>query len=336
MRIAVLAISAVILLAFGTGALAWNHLTQSLAQPSGAVPAEKVVQIPAGANAESVVELLAAEELLQKPDLVRFYAKHFARELALKPGEYSLSTAMAPVDLINRLESGKVVTYTVTIPPGATLADVTELIAEKKLAEKDALRDAARDKKLADDLAVPNESLEGWLFPDLYELPRGLEPAKLLGELVQRHRKYVNTGILDSARKNNLTEHDLITLASLIEKSETLESEQKIYSAMLHNRLRERRPLEVDAALLYGLGLEGLNLESATKAEVKASAWNLGIAVGLPPGPIANPSLAAIVAASEPASSPALFRVRRTDGTHVYCPDEDCYKAAIKEWRADK
>jgi UPF0755 protein len=336
MRIIVLAISAFALLVFGTGAFVWSQLTSALEEPSSAMPEEKIIMIPAEADAEALVELFAAEALIEHPGLLRFWAKHFARKLEVKPGEYALSTNMAPIDLLKRVESGKVVTYPLTIPPGVTISEVADLVAEKKLAEENELKAAARDKKLADRLGVPNDTLEGWLFPDIYELPRHMTPAKLLEQLVQRHRKYVSTGILDSARKNELTEHDLITLASLIEESGTLESEQRIYSAMLHNRLRAKQPLEAEAALLYGLALEGLNLESATKQEIKTSPWNLSVAAGLPPGPISSPSLAAIVAASEPASSPALYRVRRPDGTHVYCPDEDCHQAAIKEWQKQK
>lgn len=320
------------LIAVGGGVLAWTRMTAFLESPSSAMPADKIVTIPPNSDPEAIVALLSNEQLIEKPEWMQFYVEHFARDIAAKPGEYSLSPSMTPIDLVKKIESGKVVTYTVTVPPGATIDTIAALLAEKKVADAAELKALARDRKVADQLRIPNDTLEGFLFPEVYDLPKGLAARAVLELFVARYRSLVTTGILDSARQNELTEHDLVTLASLIEKSDVLSSEQRMYSAMLHNRLRQKKPLEVAAALDYGLALDGLDLVRATKPEIKASPWNLAVAHGLPPGPICNPSLPAIVAASEPADSPALFMVKRTDGTHVFCPDLECYNAALKEW----
>lgn len=336
MRPLILVISTLILLVVGASVLAWNRLTHFLSSPTKAAPAEKIVVVPADTDGRAIVALLNDEGLIDHPDWMRFYVDHFAKAITAKPGEYALSPSMAPIDLVHKIESGKVVTYAVTIPAGSTINEVAQLLADKKLGDANELKAMAKDKKTTDELRVPNDTLEGFLFPETYDLPKALGARAVLETLVARYRKIVTTGILDSARKNELTEHDLLTLASLIEKSQVLNSEQRTYSALLHNRMRARKPLGVDAALDYGLALDGLDRERATKLELKASPWNLSVAVGLPPGPICNPSLAAIVAASEPAESPALYMVRRPDGTHVFCPDLECYKAAQKEWLAEQ
>jgi UPF0755 protein len=336
LRLLILAISTLLLVAVGGGVVAWTRLTSFLESPGKAAPAEKVVAIPANAGGQEIISILTQEGLIDHPDWMRFYVDHFAKQINAKPGEYALSPSMSPIDLIKKIESGKVVTYTVTIPPGATINEISALLAEKKLGDAAELKAIARDKKTADELRVPNDTLEGFLFPEVYDIPRAMNARALLEMFVARYRKFVTAGILDSARKNDLTEHDLLTLASLIEKSDVLQSEQRVYSALLHNRLKQKKPLDVKAALEYGLALEGLDLVRATKQEIKASPWNLAVVTGLPPGPICSPSLPSIVAASEPADSPALYMVRRTDGTHVFCPDLECYEAAKKEWRSEQ
>jgi UPF0755 protein len=324
------------LVVLGAGMLAWNRLTHFLESPSSAPPGEKIVVIPPDTDGHRIVEILQDEGLIDRPEWMRFYVEHLAKDIAAKPGEYSLSAAMAPIDLVKKLESGKVVTYAVTIPPGSTILQIAQLLEEKKIGDEGELKRIARDKKTADELRIPNDTLEGFLFPDVYDLPKGLSARTLLETLIGRYRKYVTAGILDSARQHDLTEHDLLTLASLIEKSDVLNSEQRVYSAMLHNRMRAKKPLDVTASLAYGLAQDGLDLTRATKLEIKASPWNLALVGGLPPGPICSPSLPAIVAASEPAESAAMYMVRRTDGTHVFCPDLECYNAALKEWREPK
>lgn len=332
MRWIVLLLSALMLIAVGGGVLAWTQLTSFLESPSRAVPAEKIVTIPANSDAKSIAALLSDEGLIEKPEWMQFYVEHFARDIAAKPGEYALSPGMTPIDLVKKIQSGKVVTYTVTIPPGATIEVIAELLAEKKIADAAEFKALARDRKTAHELGVLSDNLEGFLFPEVYDLPKGLAPRAVLELFIARYRSLVTTGILDTARKNDLTEPELVTLASLIEKSNVLSSEQRTYSAMLHNRRKQKKPLEVAASLDYGLALVGLDLNRATKPEIKASEWNLSIIPGLPPWPICSPSLPAIVAASEPADSQVLFMVKRTDGTHVVCLDVECYNLALKEW----
>src|SRR5262245_15386500 len=119
------------LLVIGAGVLAWNRLTTFLSSPGGAPPSEKIVLVPPASDGKKIVALLAENGLIQHPEWMDFYIDHFAKEIAAKPGEYSLSPSMAPIDLVKKLESGKVVTYTVTIPPGATIEEIAGLLAEK-------------------------------------------------------------------------------------------------------------------------------------------------------------------------------------------------------------
>jgi peptidoglycan lytic transglycosylase G len=327
-------IASLILLSVGAFFIAWDRFASFLASPGGRSGEERIVVVPVGATPAIVAELLVHEGLVENIDFLSLYVDHFAKELTIRPGEYQLSAQMSPVEMLRRISAGKVVTYSIAIPPGADALEIAKLLAAQKLGEEKQLAAAAFDRQIADQLGVPSFSLEGYLFPDAYDLPRNLPASVLLTALVQRYKKVVLEGVINAARAHNLTENEMVTLASIIEKANVIPSERRLYSALLHNRLRERVALESPASVGYGLRRLGLTPEQATKKQVDHP-WNTELNLGLPPTPICSPSLASIVAAAEPAQSRALYWVARRDGTHVFCEDEECYRAAMKEWQPD-
>lgn len=327
-------IVAAIILVLAVGALVgWNRLAAYLAEPGAPGSPEKVVVLGAPVTPASLVEVLATEGLVARPAWLAAYFEHFAKDADLAAGEYALSASMAPIEILERIRSGKVVTHAVKIDAGSTLADILARLAEQGLAPADELRELASSPKLVAELGLAGESLEGYLFPDTYELPRGLGARRLLETLVAHYRKVVHAGVLDVARARGVTEHELVTLASLVERSGVLANEQRVYAALLHNRLAAGLPLESAASLAYGITKLSLPTPDVGAApETIDHPWNTYARVGLPPSPIASPSLAAIMAAAEPAESQALYVVKRADGAHVFCADLDCYAAALKAW----
>lgn len=307
----------------------WLRLTAYLDEP-GPGGEERVVLVGEGVGGMGVVTLFDREHLVRRPDWLRFFVERLAKPIEIKPGEYRLSGTMTPNALLEHLSSGEVVTYPIEIPPGVTAAEIVRILAKEKLADEAQLAELVEDARFAEELTVPNVSLEGFLFPDKYDLPRGLGAKALLGVLVGRYKRFVTSGILEAARANGLEERELIILASLIERSRVKASEQRVFSAMLHNRLKKSLPLGLRASLDYGLARKGLTEQTATPTD-KKTRWNTGDNPGLPPGPIASPSLSAIVAAAEPARSDALYAVVKSDGSHVFCPDLECEEAALKE-----
>jgi UPF0755 protein len=333
MRKLVFGISVVVLLAMSALLIAWHQFTDLLAKPrvKSSPDGDRVVFIPENLGAADLVAILDKEGLIAHPDVLKVYTDVFAKPLPIHSGEYALSPAMSPIDLIKKISSGKVVTYTISVPPGAEALQIVELLAEKALGKKEELKRLVFDRRMAELLGVPNDSLEGYLFPDAYDLPRGLSPKDLLGALVARFRKVVTQDIVDRARARGLTEYELITLASLIEKSNVVASERRVFASLLLNRVKAHIPLESEASVDYGLHRAGVARDAAKKPQL-AHPWNTQLNEGLPPTPIASPSLAAIMAASEPSPSKALYMVKRADGTHVFCEDEECYRATLKQW----
>jgi UPF0755 protein len=333
MKKLVFALASLALAVLSVSLIAWSQFTGFLTSPKGgAAPgSEKVVVIPENTSAIELARILDKEGLIAHGDWLELYVERLAKPIRVHPGEYALAPTMSPIDMVGRIEAGKVVTYTVSIPPGSDAAQIAGLLADKQLAKRAELERLIHDRKTAESLNAPSSSLEGYLFPDAYDLPRGLLPKDLLAVLVAHYRRVVTPDIVDHARTRGLTENEMVTLASLIEKSDVIPSERRIYAALLYNRLKAQIPLGSRASVEYGLRKIGVRREEADKSQLDHP-WNTVLTTGLPPTPIASPSLAAIMAAGEPAASKALYMVKRTDGTYIFCEDLDCYDAALKKF----
>ncbi len=152
-------------------------------------------------------------------------------------------------------------------------------------------------------------SMEGFLFPALYEFTQFTDGKKLVSDQIGAFRKAFARVNLSYARSKNLTPYDVLKIASMIEKETVAPSERKIVSAVIYNRLRNKMPLGIDATIRYGLGIPGT--KSLTKEALRSdSPYNSRRFPGLPPTPVANPGLASIRAAAHPAAVDYLYYVR--------------------------
>src|SRR5688572_30076822 len=222
---------------------------------------------------------------------------------------------MTPVQQIELLESGNVVTYTVAVEAGMTAKEIVQLLAEKKLGDEAELEGLIRDPTFAHSLGVVGPSLEGFLHPDIYDLPRGLSAKELLERFVSRHKNAIKELDFEKVRGRGLTEYEIMIIASLIEKADVKPEEQRFYSAMIYSRLLDNIALTHKQANEYGAD------------------WDTVDKPGLPPTPIANPGLDAIKAAVNPAQQHVLYMAPRDDGTKVFCPDAECYLEAFKKFK---
>jgi peptidoglycan lytic transglycosylase G len=152
-------------------------------------------------------------------------------------------------------------------------------------------------------------SIEGFLFPALYEFSQYTTGRELVADQLAAFRRYFGSVDLHAAKKKNLTPYDVLKIASMIEKETVVPRERRLVSAVIYNRLRNRMPLGIDATIRYGLGIPGT--ESLTKAAIRSdSPYNSRRFPGLPPTPIANPGLASLQAAAHPANVDYLYYVR--------------------------
>jgi uncharacterized YceG family protein len=175
-------------------------------------------------------------------------------------------------------------------------------------------------------------SLEGFLFPALYEFSQETTSRELVADQLITFRQRFGRVDLRYARSKNLTPYDILIIASMIEKETAIPSERRLVSAVIYNRLRNRMPLGIDATLRYGFGIPGT--ESLTQKAIDTdSPYNTRKRVGLPPTPIANPGLASIQAAAHPAKVDYLFYVRKPNSLrHYFTPSESDFLRKVCEY----
>ena len=277
---------------------------------------EIVLTIPAGATFVSASQLLVDADVVRsiKPFVLLGKVKGLSN--SIQAGELLFRTDMTPVEVLDTLVRGKAVSYSVTIPEGYSNGQVASLLAARGIVDEERFIALTQDAELARSLEVPADKLEGFLFPDTYFWPRGLSEKDILARMVRKYKVVFTPAMAARAREIGMTELEVVTLASIVEKETGATQERKQVSAVFHNRLKKGYRLQTDPTVIYGIKDFNGNL---TKKDLRTDhPYNTYTRSGLPPGPIANPGEASLVAALYPDDVSYLYFVARGDGTHVF------------------
>jgi UPF0755 protein len=253
---------------------------------------------------------------------------------SLKAGEYEVPRDATTWDVITLLESGRVRQHAILLPEGATVAELARTLEAQRLAGADAVARVATDRKFLETQGIEGPSAEGYLFPDTYQFVRGMTAEEMLGRMAQRMRAKLTPEIRGRARDRGLSVHQLLTLASIIEREAVVKDEQKLISAVFWNRLKLNMPLQADPTVQYAVAKERRAL---TRADLGTDhPYNTYVRPGLPPGPIASPGLPAIQAALDPAPVKYLYFVARDDERHHFSTTVDEHNAAVARYRLSR
>ena len=194
--------------------------------------------------------------------------------------------------------------------------------------------DLVKNKQYVHSLGIDADTLEGYLFPDTYYLPKGIKLEDIPKKMVQRYKVVFSDSKRKRAEELGFTEQQIITLASIVEKEAKVDSERKLISAVYHNRLKQGMKLQADPTAVYGTKAW---ITRVTKEDLKRrSPYNTYLHKGLPPGPIANPGEGAILAALYPENVDYLFFVAQGDGSHFFSKDFGSHEKAINRYRSNK
>ena len=318
----------------GALALAGAFIVASAAlQPAAREARQQVVVIPPGASLSQIAALLADAGVLRSPTAFVVAARVRGVGGRLQWGEYLLSAAMSPLEILDRLARGQVLLHRVTIPEGYTAVQIADLLAKAGLAEREAFLRLVREEgdSFALDFLEGRRDLEGYLFPDTYAFPRGLPPRQIVQAMLARFDQRVTPALRREIRAQGVTLHEALTIASMVEREARLAAERPVIAGVIYNRLRRGWRLEIDATVLYALGRSNGPLTAADL--LVDSPYNTYRQTGLPPGPISNPGLAAIEAAARPAVTPYLFYVLRPDGSHAFSSTLQEHQRNVRRWR---
>ena len=321
-----LIISGLLVLGFGAGFAVLNQL-----QPIGNSSRVVVVEIAEGTSLSNVAERLHRQNLIKSDWAFVWMGRVEGLDRRIISGEYEFHGGMTPVTILEKIIKGEVLQHTVTIPEGFSMSQIADLLHEQRLADRDAFLRCVRDPAFIQTLSLTAETLEGYLFPDTYRFARHVKPERLVEAMVARFKQTVSEEDRGRAAELDLSWHQVMTLASVIEKETARPDERTLISGVFHNRLEKKIPLQSDPTVIYAVHEFDGNLRK--KDLSIESPYNTYKVVGLPPGPIANPGRAAIHAALYPEATEYLYFVSRNDGSHEFSTTLAEHNRAVRKYQ---
>lgn len=313
----------VIAAAVAVGALAlaagWLWLSRGPGQ-------DVVIDIPMHSGSAGIGKRLQAAGVIRSVLAFRIFAVTSGQAQKLKAGEYAFPAGCTLPEVMRRLAEGRTLQHRFTVPEGFTARQIAKKLSAEGLAQADEFLALVQNPHIAKEWRLPASSLEGFLFPDTYDLTKGMDAKHIAQRMVERFREKVNPELLQAGRHKGLNELGVVTLASIIEKEVRVPEERARVASVFSNRLEKKMRLESCATVLYSLGRSGgaLSLEDLNSA----SPYNTYRHRGLPPGPICNPGLSSLEAAGHPDATDYIFFVVRPDGQHVFSKDFEAHKRA--------
>ena len=329
------ALAVVLLLLFFIPVLAYN----SNLQPAGP-GSPTIVTVPPGCTASSIAVLLEQEKLIRSGKAFTWAVRLNKLGSQIKAGTYDLPPEMSTMDILDKLVRGEVVNMNVrvTIPEGLTIPLVGELFEKIGFFTKESFILAAESVELPYEYlkAVPDNvdrKLEGYLFPDTYEFSPHVTPQQVIRTMAARFHELVPPRYEQSELRHTYSLHQVVTMASIVEKEAVRHDERARIAGVFYNRLDIREPLGSCATIQYILGTPRALLYADLEIP---SVYNTYRNVGLTPGPIANAGLASFEAALLPESHDLLFFVARPDGSHVFTRTNAEHERAIRQISSGK
>jgi UPF0755 protein len=274
----------------------------------------KEVMIPEGATYSRGIEILMNEGIIRNRFIFQVLGRITDVATNLKPGYYHMNTSMSPWSVFSRVKKGMIVQHSVTIPEGSDLESIRVKLVETGLLHEESW-ELVYDSQFLMSLGINAQSLEGYIYPDTYSFAKGMKPENIFRIMVQRLREVLDEDLLARAAELGMSEREVLTLASIIEKEALYDRERPIISAVYHNRLKKNMRLQADPTVNYGVQKSG----AITRSDLKrATPYNTYVIYGLPPGPIASPGIRSIRAALFPSDVDYLYFVSKNNGTHHF------------------
>ena len=299
--------------------------------PIDASETTAVVWIEPGQSFSESVSQLEKANLIRRPKRFRWVALLTGTDRRIQAGEYRLSTSMTPVDMLDTMARGKRVLHKVVIPEGTTVFRISEIMDESGLLPREAFLKAASDFELMEALGVEAAGFEGYLFPETYHFQRGVTAEEAIRTMVEHFFLVFSSARMERAHALGLSVHDVVTLASIVEKETARPEERPLIARVFLNRLEGGMRLESDPTVIYGIDDFDGNL---TRKDLETpTPYNTYQIRGLPPGPIANPGEASIDAVLYPSDEAYLYFVSKNDGSHHFSRTFEEHNRMVRQYQ---
>jgi len=290
-------------------------------------------EIKHGMTLNKVSKELSHQGLIRSSSAFQAIALLQEKQKLIMVGEYNISPSMLPMEILQRITSGKTILHPVTIPEGYRIIEIGDILEKNGLADKEMFIKQTKNIELLKGIA--KISLEGYLFPETYHFGKFTNEKSIVKIMVDTFQeRALNKKFLNRASEMGFSYHEIITLASLIEKETGKDSERKQISSVFHNRLKKNMLLQTDPTVIYAIENFDGNIK---KRHLKIdSPYNTYRYKGLPPGPISSPGLKSIIAALYPANTSNLYFVSRRDGSHQFSSTLNEHNQAVEKYQLRK
>lgn len=278
------------------------------------------VTVPQGASFKQVADSLAARQVIGSALWFRLLGRMRGVDRKVGAGVYQFEPGATMDQVLDALASGRVAAQRFTVPEGRSMFEVAELAAQRLDLSRDSVIAAARDPQLLAELGLTGGSLEGFLWPDTYQLPLDVDARGLVGTMARTFEQHWDSAWTARLDTLGMTRRELVTLASIVEGEARVDGERETIAGVYHNRLRIGMPLQADPTIQYALRLNtGARKPRLFEKDYQTpSPYNTYLNPGLPPGPVSSPGRRSIEATLYPASVPFLFFVADTSGRHTF------------------
>jgi len=287
--------------------------------------------VPEGATLDKTAGLLEEQGVIRFSLVFARMARVMGKDRSIRAGEYSLHSSMSPREVLRILCRGEVVLHKITVPEGFSVKQIATLIEERGFASRENILAESREVGFIKAFGFEGNSLEGYLFPDTYHFAMGIPPGEILKAMVQRFHSVYGPALRARQAEKGLRLHEVVTMASIVEKETSSRKEMPLIASVLANRLRIGMPLQCDPTVIYGI--EDFDGNLTRKHLRTPNPYNTYVNKGLPPGPICNPGLDALKAVLSPADTAYLYFVSKNDGTHLFSPTLKEHNRAVEKYQ---
>lgn len=331
-------VAAILVIALAYGGF---EVFRFLASGPGKAEDAVIFEVPTGVSFRRIAQDLQDKGLIIDAFRMRVLAKLTGQGGRVKHGEYALNKGMTPGEILSILVSGKSIQYPVTFPEGSNIYEMAAILNSKGLYKGEEFLKAVKDKAIIQDLlGIEVSSLEGYLFPETYNVTRYTPLRDLLAAMVQNFKTaygHAENELKAKGQSPPLSRHELVTLASIVEKETGAPEERPMIASVFYNRLRKNMKLQSDPTIIYGIWVDtGSYKQNITKDDIlRSTRYNTYTVPRLPWGPIANPGREALSAVLMPANSEYLYFVSRNDGTHIFTRTYEEHLKAVRSYQLD-
>ncbi|MDO8462483.1 MAG: endolytic transglycosylase MltG [Deltaproteobacteria bacterium] len=285
-----------------------------------------------GMSLSEIIQKLEKNDVVENGELFKWYMFLDGAASRARAGDYYFRPGLTPHQVVRLLMTGDFKVYEVRIPEGWNLKEVADYLAGMQLIDKEKFLARCHDAVFIQSFGLNVSSLEGYLFPNTYKVYRNIRSEEeLIAKFVYAFKGVQNLYMAPQLKKTDLTQEQIITLASIVEKEARRKEERPLIASVFLNRLKKGIPLAADPTVIYGIPNFNGNL---TRRDLETpSPYNTYLNKGLPPGPIANPGLASIRAVLFPAETDFLYFVARGDGSHQFSRTLEEHNQAVYKYQ---